>query len=79
MKILLSFLKFLKLPIKIIVNLVKGERKKNKKSELEQKQLAYVRNFATGRLKNTSWQKSLGKEKKIKKPKKSKKKTKKII
>jgi len=53
--LVLGFLRALKLPIKL-------------RSELEQKQWKHVRNFAPSRLKNISWQKSLGKDKKKKKP-----------
>jgi hypothetical protein len=41
----MSILTALKLPLKLIVGLVRNKRKKEK-SELEKKQLAYVRNFA---------------------------------
>jgi hypothetical protein len=41
----MSILTALKLPLKIIVGLVRNKRKKEK-TELEKKQLAYVRNFS---------------------------------
>jgi len=60
---LLGFLRALKLPVKLL----RGElKKRRKKSELEEKCRKHVRNFAPGRLKNTSWQKSLGKDKRKK-------------
>jgi len=43
---------------------------KPKKTELEQKQLAHVRNFDPTRLNNRSWQKSIGKDKKKRNKKK---------
>ena len=41
----MSILTALKLPLKIIVGLVRDKRKKEK-NELEKKQFAYVRNFS---------------------------------
>jgi hypothetical protein len=60
-------------PLWLLVRLL--SRKKKKRSELEEKQRKYVRNFAPGRLKNVSWQKSVGKDRKkrYKKRKKVKK------
>lgn len=49
-----------------------GRKRKFKKDELAKKQRAYVRNFSSGRLKNISYQKGLGKSKKKDKRKFSK-------
>ena len=57
---LLSFVKALKLPLKLLAGFF-GKKSKREKNELEKKQLAYVRNFSPNRLKNRIWQKNLGK------------------
>jgi len=57
----LSFLRALKLPLKLLVGFF-GKKPKRKKSELEKKQLAYVRNFSP---KHYSWQKNSEKKKKL--------------
>ena len=49
----------LKLPLKIITWLVGGKRKRPQKSELEQKQLKHVHNFAPT---HYSWQQRAGKK-----------------
>jgi hypothetical protein len=59
----------LKFPLKLLTGLVRKRRKKFR-SELAEKQRAYVRNFDPTRLKNISWQKSLGKDKRKRKGKK---------
>ena len=73
MNIILGFLRGLKLPVKLLAGWLK---KRKKRTELEEKQRKYVRNFAPGRLKNVSWQKSVGKYKK--KPKNKRKFAKKL-
>ncbi|MEG7979044.1 MAG: hypothetical protein NY202_03995 [Mollicutes bacterium UO1] len=60
----MAILKVLKFPLKLLAKLV---RKRPKRTEREQKQRAYIRNFDPTRLKNRTWQKSLGKYKKKKK------------
>ena len=68
----------LKLPLKIITWLIGSEKKRLKKTELEQKQLKHVRNFAPT---HYSWQIRGGKKltKKQRECYKKKKKTKIII
>ena len=65
--ILLSFLRGLKLPLKLLVSWL-GKKPKRTKTERERKLLAHVRNFAPT---HYSYQKSIGKDKK-KKPKRTK-------
>jgi hypothetical protein len=48
---LLSFLRALKLPLKLLVGFF-GKKPCRIKTDLERKQLAYVRNFSPSRLKN---------------------------
>jgi len=60
----------LKLPLKLLVSLVGSKKKRLKKTERKQKQLAHVRNFDPTRLNNRSWQKSIGKDKKKRNKKK---------
>ena len=62
----IGFLKALKLPLKLF-----RRRKNPKKNELERKQQDYIYNFSPSRLKNRTWQTSLGKGG-VKKAKKSK-------
>jgi hypothetical protein len=65
-----GFLRGLRLPMKLLSGLF---RKRKKTSEKEKKLRAYVYNFSPSRLKNKSWQKSVGKDKKrTKKRKKGK-------
>ena len=64
MNIFLIILKILKFPLKILTRLLRKKRKRPKRTELEKQQLAHVRNFDPTRLKNRTWQKSLGKCKK---------------
>ena len=59
--LILGFFRVLKFPLWLLTRLVGKKRKK--RTELEEKQSKYVRNFAPGRLKNVSWQKSFGKKK----------------
>jgi hypothetical protein len=54
----MSILIALKLPFKIIINLVRNKRKREK-GELERKQLAYVRNFSPA---HYCWQQRTGKK-----------------
>jgi hypothetical protein len=61
----LSFIRALKLPLKLLGNWLKIKSKR-RKNDLEKKQLAYVRNFSP---KHYSWQKNLGKDKKASKRK----------
>jgi hypothetical protein len=61
-EILTAILKALKFPLKLLTRLVGNKRKRVQKSELEQKQLAHVRNFDPTRLNNQSWQKQAGKK-----------------
>jgi len=63
MNIILGFLRGLKLPVKLLAGWLK---KRNKRSELEEKCRKHVRNFAPT---HYSWQKSLGKDKKRKEKK----------
>jgi len=79
--VLAATLKALKFPLKLLIRLVGKKRKIPKKTKLEQKQLAHVRNFDPTRLKNKSWQIRSGKKltKKQRKHYKKKKKTKIII
>lgn len=56
MNILLTLLKILKFPLKLLTKL---RRKRPQKTELEQKQLKHVRNFAPT---HYSWQKRTGKK-----------------
>ena len=88
MRILAATLKALKFPLKLLIQLVGGKRKANmdalserlkrsKKTELEQKQLAHVRNFDPTCLKNKSWQQRSGKKSTKKQKKRYKKKLKK--
>ena len=57
---MLSFLRALKLPLKLLAGFF-GKKSKREKSELEKKQFAYVRNFSP---KHYSWQKNSEKKKK---------------
>ena len=59
---LTTTLKALKFPLKLLIRLVRNKRKKPEKTELEQKQLAHVRNFDPTRLNNRSWQIRAGKK-----------------
>ena len=68
MNILFATLKALKFPLKLITGLV---RRKQKKTELEEKCWKHVRNFAPT---HYSWQKSIGKDKKRNKKGKHKRK-----
>jgi len=52
--VLTTTLKALKFPLKLLTGLFKSKKKEPKKTEREQKQLAYVRNFDPTRLKNKS-------------------------
>jgi len=52
----------LKLPLKLLVSLVGSKKKRLKKTERKQKQLAHVRNFDPTRLNNRSWQIRAGKK-----------------
>jgi len=49
----------LKLPLKLLANLIGSQRKRPKRTELEQKQIKHVRNFAPT---HYSWQKRQGKK-----------------
>jgi hypothetical protein len=64
---LLSFIRALKLPLKLLAGFLRSNRK-SKKSDLEKKQLVYVRNFSP---RHYGWQKSLGEKKKLSKEKKA--------
>ena len=64
MGILVATFKALKFPLKLLTGLIGRRRKKPKKTKLEQKQLAHVRNFDPTRLNNRSWQRSSGRDKK---------------
>jgi len=52
--ILVATFKALKFSLKLLIRLIGRRRKKPKKTKLEQKQLAHVRNFDPARLKNKS-------------------------
>jgi len=52
--VLAATLKALKFPLKLLARLVGSKKKRPKKTEREQKQLAYVRNFDPTRLNNRS-------------------------
>jgi len=52
--IITTTLKALKFPLKLITKLVGSKSKRPQKTELEQKQLAHVRNFDPTRLNNRS-------------------------
>ena len=65
---MLGFFRVLKFPLWLISRLV-GKRREKRKSELEEKQRKYVRNFAPT---HYSWQKSIGRDKQKKKSKKKK-------
>jgi hypothetical protein len=58
--IFLSFLRALKLPLKLLVGFF-GKKPKREKNELEKKQLAYVRNFSP----KYYWKQNFKKDKKI--------------
>ena len=65
--------KFFKDFLKACKLLVKGLfRKRKKKNDKKNKLRAYVYNFSEGRLKNRSWRKNLGKDKKRRTKKKFK-------
>ena len=72
---LLSFIRALKLPLKLLVGFF-GKKPKREKNELEKKQLAYVRNFSP---KHYSWQKNSEQKKKLFGKKSRQKSTKKIV
>jgi hypothetical protein len=59
---LLSFIRVLKLPVKILAGFL-GNKAKRTKTEREKKQLKHVQNFAPA---HYSWQKSIDKPKKKK-------------
>ena len=72
MRILAAILKVLKFPLKLLASLIGNKKKIPQRTELEQNQLKHIQNFDPTRLKNKSWQKNIGKDKK-KRSKKNKK------
>jgi hypothetical protein len=74
--VLTTTLKALKFPLKLLIQLVGSNKKRPQKTELEQKQLAHVRNFDPTRLNNRSWQIRSGKKSTKKRKKHYKKKQK---
>jgi len=61
----MGIISVLKLPFKLLIGLL-GKRRKRVKNKLAEKQRKHIQNFDPSRLKNRSWQKSLGKSKKKK-------------
>jgi hypothetical protein len=58
--LMVVFLGILKFPLWLLSRLF-GRRRRKVREEMKEKQRKYVRNFSLGRLKNVSWQKSVGK------------------